>query len=39
MGELRNVETHMQLYYPSTFHALAAVFWQLTGAAPPPPTP
>ena len=25
MGELRNVETHMQLYYPSTFHALAAV--------------
>ena len=34
MGELRNVETHMQLYYPSTFHALAAVFCQLTGAAP-----
>ena len=34
MGELRNVETHMQLYYPSTFHALAAVFSQLTGAAP-----
>ena len=26
MGELRNVETHDALYYPSTFHALAAVF-------------
>ena len=34
MGELRNVETHDALYYPSTFHALAAVFCQLTGAAP-----
>ncbi len=34
MGELRNVETHMPLYYPSTFHALAAVLAQLTGAAP-----
>ena len=34
MGELRNVETHDALYYPSTFHALAAVFSQLTGAAP-----
>lgn len=34
MGELRNVETHMQLYYPSTFHALGAVYAQLTGAAP-----
>ena len=34
MGELRNVETHALLYYPSTFHALAAVFCQLTGAAP-----
>ena len=34
MGELRNVETHAQLYYPSTFHALAAVLSQLTGAAP-----
>jgi D-galactosaminyltransferase len=34
MGELRNVETHALLYYPSTFHALAAVFAQLTGAAP-----
>jgi len=34
MGELRNVETHMQLYYPSTFHALAAVLVWLTGAAP-----
>ncbi|MEN3318670.1 MAG: D-galactosaminyltransferase, partial [Mycobacterium sp.] len=33
-GELRNVETHEALYYPSTFHALAAVFSQLTGAAP-----
>lgn len=33
MGELRNVETHALLYYPSTFHALAAVFSQLTGAA------
>jgi D-galactosaminyltransferase len=34
MGELRNVETHEALYYPSTFHALAAVFSQLSGAAP-----
>jgi D-galactosaminyltransferase len=34
MGELRNVETHEALYYPSTFHALAAIFSQLTGAAP-----
>ncbi len=34
MGELRNVETHALLYYPSTFHALVAVFCQLTGAAP-----
>ena len=34
MGELRNVETHMQLYYPSTFHALGAVLAQVTGAAP-----
>jgi hypothetical protein len=34
MGELRNVETHEALYYPSTFHALAAVFSQFTGAAP-----
>jgi D-galactosaminyltransferase len=34
MGELRNVETHEGLYYPSTFHALAAVFSQVTGAAP-----
>jgi D-galactosaminyltransferase len=34
MGELRNVETHEALYYPSTFHALAAVFSQVTGAAP-----
>ncbi|HET9875730.1 MAG TPA: DUF6541 family protein [Mycobacterium sp.] len=34
MGELRNVETHVPLYYPSTFHALAAVLCQLTGAAP-----
>lgn len=34
MGELRNVETHEALYYPSTFHALAAMFSQLTGAAP-----
>ena len=33
MGELRNVETHAALYYPSTFHALAAVLAQLTGAA------
>lgn len=33
MGELRNVETHDALYYPSTFHALAAVYSQLTGAA------
>ena len=34
MGELRNVETHQTLYYPSVFHALIAVFCQLTGAAP-----
>ena len=34
MGELRNVETHEALYYPSTFHALASVFSHLTGAAP-----
>ncbi len=34
MGELRNVETHDALYYPSTFHAVAAVFSQVTGAAP-----
>ena len=34
MGELRNVETQQQLYYPSVFHALTAVFCQLTGAAP-----
>lgn len=33
MGELRNVETHDALYYPSTFHALAALQCQLTGAA------
>lgn len=33
MGELRNVETHADLYYPSAFHALAAVYSQLTGAA------
>jgi len=34
MGELRNIETQDALYYPSAFHALAAVFSQLTGAAP-----
>jgi len=34
MGELRNVETHQALYYPSVFHALIAVFCQLAGAAP-----
>jgi hypothetical protein len=34
MGELRNVETHDALYYPSTFHALAAIQCQLTGATP-----
>jgi hypothetical protein len=34
MGELRNVETKAPLYYPSAFHALAAVLAQLTGAAP-----
>ncbi|EHB54834.1 putative transmembrane protein alanine and leucine rich [Mycolicibacterium rhodesiae JS60] len=34
MGELRNVETHDALYYPSVFHALAAVLAQLIGAAP-----
>ena len=33
MGELRNVETHATLYYPSAFHALAAVYSQLTGVA------
>ncbi|OBH63278.1 hypothetical protein A5685_22385, partial [Mycobacterium colombiense] len=27
-------ETHQALYYPSVFHALIAVFCQLTGAAP-----
>ena len=34
MGELRNVETHQPLYYPSVFHALTSVYCQLTGAAP-----
>jgi D-galactosaminyltransferase len=34
MGELRNIETHEALYYPSTFHALGAVLGLLTGAAP-----
>src|SRR5271156_2799424 len=34
MGELRNVETHQALYYPSVFHGLVAVFCQITGAAP-----
>lgn len=34
MGELRNVETHSVLYYPSVLHALAGVYCQLTGAAP-----
>ncbi|WP_343573242.1 DUF6541 family protein [Mycobacterium sp.] len=34
MGDLRNVETHQPLYYPSVFHALTAVYCQLTGAAP-----
>src|SRR5579875_2863592 len=34
MGELRNVETHALLYYPSAFHALVAVLCQVTGAAP-----
>jgi hypothetical protein len=34
MGELRNVETHTPLYYPTAFHALTAVYCQLTGAAP-----
>jgi hypothetical protein len=33
MGELRNVETHDALYYPSTFHALAALQSQITGTA------
>jgi hypothetical protein len=33
MGELRNVETHAALYYPSAFHALSAVLSQLTGAS------
>jgi hypothetical protein len=33
MGELRNVETHALLYYPSAFHALVAVLAQVTGAA------
>jgi D-galactosaminyltransferase len=33
MGELRNVETHALLYYPSVFHAQAAVLCQLIGAA------
>ncbi len=34
MGDLRNVETHQPLYYPSVFHALTAIYCQLTGAAP-----
>ncbi len=34
MGELRNVETHDALYYPSVFHALGSVLAQLSGAAP-----
>ncbi|MET0702535.1 MAG: DUF6541 family protein [Mycobacterium sp.] len=34
MGDLRNVETHAQLYYPSVFHALAAMQCELFGAAP-----
>ncbi|MCV7102706.1 DUF6541 family protein [Mycobacterium palustre] len=34
MGELRNVETHQPLYYPSVLHALTSVFCQLTDAAP-----
>jgi hypothetical protein len=34
MGELRNVDTHDMLYYPSAFHALVALDCQLTGAAP-----
>lgn len=34
MGELRNVETHQAMYYPSVFHAWTAVLCQLTGAAP-----
>lgn len=34
MGELRNVETREALYYPSVFHAVAAVLAQLSGAAP-----
>ncbi|BBZ30856.1 membrane protein [Mycolicibacterium madagascariense] len=33
MGELRNVETHAALYYPSAFHALAAIQCELTGAS------
>ncbi|MET0475311.1 MAG: DUF6541 family protein [Mycobacterium sp.] len=33
MGELRNVETHDALYYPSAFHALAAIQCQLVGAS------
>ena len=32
MGELRNVETHAALYYPSAFHALAAMQCELVGA-------
>lgn len=34
MGDLRNVETHAALYYPSTFHALGTVLVQLTGVTP-----
>jgi hypothetical protein len=34
MGELRNVETHAELYYPSVFHALATVLALVIGAAP-----
>jgi hypothetical protein len=32
-GELRNVETQAALYYPTAFHALAAVLAQITGSS------
>ncbi|MGL4306825.1 MAG: DUF6541 family protein [Mycobacteriaceae bacterium] len=34
MGELRNIETQHSMYYPSAFHAVAALCAQLTGASP-----
>ena len=38
MGELRNVETHEALYYPSAFHALPRCSASSPGPRRPPPT-